>query len=71
MLNVESTGLLHRHGDHWSPMLEVEANSPAALDPERKMLRGYRVFRCRDCDDEVSVETPEARQAIEGSGSGR
>jgi hypothetical protein len=61
MLNVDVTQLVHRHGDAWSPMQEREAHTPDNFDPERKLVAGYRVFRCTDCGEEVSIQTPESR----------
>ncbi len=66
MLHFDVTQLLHKHGDAWDPMEEREATTPDDLDPERKMLVGYRVFRC-DCGDEVAIQTREARQAPEAA----
>jgi len=59
MLYLDLAGLRHRHGDEWNPMEEVEASSPAALDPERKLSNTARIYRCRGCDVEISVETGE------------
>lgn len=53
MLNPPMT-VLHRHGDDWEPMEEVE---PTAVDHdlERRLLRGERIFRCESCDEEISI----------------
>lgn len=55
MLNIDLARLMHRHGDEWVEMSPVEPHSPADLDPERQILRGERIFRCSDCDDEVRI----------------
>jgi hypothetical protein len=48
-------------------MQEREATTPDASDPERKLLAGSRVFECRDCGEQVCIQTPEARQAPEAA----
>lgn len=59
MLGFNSLTLLHRHGDEWLPMEEVEQKA-ADRDPERRLLRGERVFRCSRCEDEVRIgDAPE------------
>jgi hypothetical protein len=54
MLSYPELTLLHRHGDDWLPMEEVKHTS-VEHDPERRMLRGERIFRCEQCADEVMV----------------
>ncbi|HYM53281.1 MAG TPA: hypothetical protein VEW45_07390 [Candidatus Dormibacteraeota bacterium] len=56
MLNFETNAmaLMHRHGEDWAPMEEVE-HSAVDHDPERRLLRGERVFRCKTCDDEIRI----------------
>ncbi len=60
MLSLDLARLMHRHGDDWAPMSPVADHNPDALDPERQLLRGARVFRCASCDEEILVEAPEA-----------
>jgi hypothetical protein len=55
MLGFDQLTLLHRHGDEWLPMEEVRPSSVTDLDPERRLLRGERVFRCSACEDEVRI----------------
>jgi hypothetical protein len=57
MLGFDALTLLHRHGDEWLPMDEVKNPHPSAADydPERRLLRGERVFRCSACEDEVRI----------------
>lgn len=55
MLNVNNLRVLHRHGDDWIPMESAEHTSPAAHDPERRILRGQRIYRCASCDEEVLI----------------
>jgi len=47
--------LMHRHEDEWLEMKPVEPHSPAELDPERRLLRGERIYRCTGCDEEMQV----------------
>ena len=54
MVPFDSLTLLHRHGDDWVPMEEV-AHTVDDHDPERRLLRGERVFRCSGCDEQVIV----------------
>lgn len=59
MINIDLARLMHRHGDDWVDMSPVADHSPDARDPERKLLAGQRAYRCRDCDEEVSIMPPE------------
>lgn len=54
MLGFDQLTLLHRHGDDWRPMEEVP-HSAVDHDPERRLLRGERLFRCSACEDEVRI----------------
>jgi hypothetical protein len=54
MIGFNSLTLLHRHGDDWVPMEEV-AHTVDDHDPERRLLRGERAFRCSACQDEVII----------------
>lgn len=58
MLNFQAMQLLHRHGEDWGQMEELEHHSPATHDPERRLLRGDRVYRCKTCADEVRIVVP-------------
>lgn len=55
MFNLEMDRLMHRHGDEWLEMTPVADRSPDARDPERRLLRGERVYRCTGCDEEIQV----------------
>jgi hypothetical protein len=48
--------LRHRHNDgSWSDLEPAtEIHDPAQVDPERGWALGH-LFRCRTCDEEVSV----------------
>jgi len=50
---------MHRHGDRWLEMIPGADHSPDARDPERRMLRGERVYRCEGCDEEVRIVSPD------------
>jgi len=52
--------LMHRHGDEWKEMTPVADHSPDARDPERRLLRGERLYRCSGCDAEMAVVPPDA-----------
>jgi hypothetical protein len=52
--------LLHRHGDDWSEIHEVEHHDPASHDMERALLKGARVYRCEGCDEEWVITPREA-----------
>jgi hypothetical protein len=54
MLSFQAMTLLHRHGDDWAPMEEVRHTS-VDHDPERRLLRGEKVYRCTTCDDEIRI----------------
>jgi hypothetical protein len=61
MLNFQAMQLMHRHTDGRTvPMIEVGHRSPADQDEERDWLRGARIFRCPECNEEVVVGAPEA-----------
>jgi hypothetical protein len=60
VLSFETMALMHRHGEDWVPMREVEHHTSVDHDPERRMLRGERVFRCVTCDEEVMLVGPAA-----------
>ena len=59
MLHFETTKIMHRHGEDWAEMRPVDAHSPDAWDPERELLRGERLFRCSECDDEIQIKVVE------------
>jgi hypothetical protein len=53
VLNLDMARLMHRHGDEWVELTPVDDHSPDGRDPERRLLRGERVYRCPDCDEEI------------------
>ncbi len=57
MLNFEVMQLIHRHDDgSVAPMADAGPHlSPAQEDEERTWLRGGRIFRCTQCNEEVVV----------------
>jgi hypothetical protein len=55
VLNFETNRIMHRHGNDWVEMRPVDSHSPDARDPERELLRGKRLFRCSECDEEIQV----------------
>ncbi len=58
MFDYQTVKLLHRHGgDDWAPFAEGSDHDVAAHDPERKWLKGARIFRCIKCADEVAITT--------------
>ena len=59
MFNLEMDRLMHRHGDEWMEMRPVADHSPDERDPERRLLRGERVYRCSGCDEEMAFVAPE------------
>ena len=67
MLNFQAMQLMHRHGDgSVAPMSEAAHETPAAEDEERTWLRGGRIFRCTECNEEVVIG-PSSRDQAEGS----
>ena len=55
MFDYQTIKLMHPHGDKLFPMEEIEHRGPAAHDPERRWVRGARLFRCTHCPEEVAV----------------
>jgi hypothetical protein len=53
VINLDMARFMHRHGEDWVEMTPVADHSPDARDPERRLVRGERVFRCSGCDDEM------------------
>jgi hypothetical protein len=57
MLDFQAIRLLHRHGNgEYAAMVERGERSAAAHDPERKWIRGVRIFGCAECPDEIIVQ---------------
>ena len=57
MLDFQAIRLLHRHGNgEYAAMVDRGEQSAAAHDPERKWMRGARIFGCADCADEIIVQ---------------
>jgi len=61
VFNLDMDRLMHRHGDDWMEMTPVADHSPDARDPERRLLRGERVYRCSGCDEEMAVVPAEVK----------
>jgi hypothetical protein len=62
MLNYQALQLMHRHDDgSVAPMNEAAHESAASADEELTWLRGGRIFRCAECNEEVVV-APEGNQ---------
>jgi hypothetical protein len=59
VFNIDVARLMHRHGDEWVEMSPVADRSPDSRDPERKLLAGERAYRCKECDEEISIRQPE------------
>lgn len=59
LFNLEMDKVMHRHGDEWAEMTPVASHSPDERDPERRLLRGERVFRCNECDEEIRIVGPD------------
>ncbi len=55
MLDFDLARVMHRHGDRWLEMVPAADHSPDARDPERRMLRGEQVYKCKGCDTEVTI----------------
>jgi hypothetical protein len=67
MLNFQAMQLMHRHDDgSVAAMSEAAHDSPASEDEERTWLRGGRIFRCTQCDEEVVVGPRSAPGEAEG-----
>ncbi len=68
MVDPHALVLTHPHGDHAAPMAEVGTDRPADVDEERDWLRGRRIFRCVECNEQVVVGQPTtSRQPERGS----
>jgi hypothetical protein len=56
MFDFTAVRLLHGHGgNEWVPMTESRHHDAAEHDPERAWLRGARIFRCSECEEEIAV----------------
>ena len=58
MLNSQAFQFMHLHGDDRYPMTERGHHDPADEDPERGWVKGARIFRCSQCDEEIVVMSP-------------
>ena len=48
--------VMHWHGGNdWMPMSEGSGHTSASLDPERAWLKGARIFRCTQCEEEIAI----------------
>ena len=56
MFDYQTIKLMHRHGgDDYAPMAEGTEHGSSAHDPERSWLKGARIFRCTQCEDEIVI----------------
>jgi len=55
VLNFQESQLMHLHGEQRYPMSERGPIDAADQDPERGWVKGGRVFRCTQCDEEIVV----------------
>ena len=66
---IELARLEHSHGgDDWYEMEDVtptEGHAAAERDPERQWAHG-RIFRCKECADEIRVSLPDP-SPVEGA----
>ena len=59
--------VMHWHGgDDWVPMSEGSGHNVASHDPERSWLKGARIFRCSQCEEEIAIAPDEPRGATDG-----
>ncbi|MFL5755245.1 MAG: hypothetical protein ACJ77N_03015 [Chloroflexota bacterium] len=56
----------HRHSDgsYWDMEEVAQRHDPGVADPERSWL-SRRIFRCRDCDELVTVAPADSRDVAE------
>lgn len=59
MLSFQAAQILHRHGNEWVELSPVADHSPDPRDPERQLVHGAQVYRCKGCDEEIQVRPPE------------
>ena len=53
--------VMHWHGgDTWVPMSET-GHDVASHDPERAWLKGARIFRCTQCEEEIAISPEDPR----------
>jgi hypothetical protein len=60
VIDYENLKLMHRHGDEWVPLAESAQegsghHDSTQHDAERGFLRGFRLFRCVACEEEVAI----------------
>ena len=54
--------VMHWHGGNdWVPMSEGSEHNAASLDPERAWLKGARIFRCSQCEEEIAIAPDDPR----------
>jgi hypothetical protein len=59
VIQLSQLEMLHRHGNEWAPLEQVEHMSPDDHDIERRLLRGDKLFKCSECDLEILVVPPD------------
>jgi hypothetical protein len=58
--------VMHWHGgDDWVPMSERSEHGPASHDPERAWMKGARIFRCSQCEEEIAIAPDNPRDAAD------
>ncbi len=67
MLDAQAILLMHPHDDHAAPMTELRPGEGTDQDEERVWLRGGRIFRCTECNEQVVVG-PSKPSGSEASG---
>ncbi len=57
-----SLRVMHWHGGNdWVAMSEGSGHDVASHDPERAWLKGARIFRCSQCEEEIAI-APDAQR---------
>ena len=70
MLNLQSVVLRHHHGNNdWAEMAESAPHGVASHDQEQSWLKGGRIFRCTQCDEEILVSSKSGDVAENGETS--
>lgn len=67
MFEMQGGGLrvMHWHGGKdWVAMSEGSEHDAASHDPERGWLKGARIFRCTQCEEQIAI-APETRDQVD------
>jgi hypothetical protein len=58
--------VMHWHGGNdWVPMSEGSGHDVSSHDPERAWLKGARIFRCSQCEEEIAIAPDNPRDDAE------